>query len=578
MTRDRRTTVLVVVVVVLTMLPFLVVATRVLAGHRIAPDGDTALIELRTRDVFSRHPPLVGSHERFGFNMPGPLLFVALAVPYRLLGSNYGALQAGAVLVNALAAGAILLVAWRRGRAPLLAWTAAVLLVLLHGLGANGLGSPWEPYSTVLPAIALAALTWETIVGSPWAVVPAVVVASYVAQAYISFVLVAIVLGAVAVTATVARGIRTAVRPWRALAVAGASVVVLWSAPLVDALARDPGNVRRALDFLRRGSRPIGVRDGYRLVALQLGLTGSWSGSAVRRLPFQPYLDLGAAPVVPWLLVILVAAFVAAVARRRSDAATLGGVVLLIVLVLVASFSRVTAPLFPWLGDPARVVGFLGWWAAGWCAWAAWRTAPLRVQRRVRLALAGAVGVTVVAAATATTLDAARDRADPATVARAVDRLVAATAPVLRASAARTGPVLVRTEVNAPDVLGSSGTGRQALVLALERRGIATRVGAGLDEEVSFGAVRATAAGTRGDVVLTALGAAVPPGYRVGATIDPLTPEQRAVRRRFEPYRALTLEQAAKLFGSDPAYRALLRELRDVPDLPALQLLYRIAP
>ena len=61
------------------------------------PVGDEALIEMRVRDV-PGHMPLLGVYSRFGWSHPGPLQFLLLAVPYRLLGQSSAALLVGALV------------------------------------------------------------------------------------------------------------------------------------------------------------------------------------------------------------------------------------------------------------------------------------------------------------------------------------------------------------------------------------------------------------------------------------------------------------------------------------------------
>src|SRR5690242_6719515 len=68
--------------------------------HRWYPASDQAIIELRTWDVGSTASPLVGPFSRLGWNHPGPLLFWALAIPYRLLGASSSGLLLSAAIIN----------------------------------------------------------------------------------------------------------------------------------------------------------------------------------------------------------------------------------------------------------------------------------------------------------------------------------------------------------------------------------------------------------------------------------------------------------------------------------------------
>src|SRR5690348_3164528 len=67
--RDRR---IALVAILLALVP--VVCVLVFrAGREYLPLGDEAVIDLRVRDVFTAHTPLVGVYSR-GFNHPGPIL------------------------------------------------------------------------------------------------------------------------------------------------------------------------------------------------------------------------------------------------------------------------------------------------------------------------------------------------------------------------------------------------------------------------------------------------------------------------------------------------------------------------
>lgn len=72
--------------IALTLVPLLVTAVHMLRSdlHLI---GDLATTELLTRDV-GVHTPSIGPYSRDGWHHPGPALFYALALPYRLLGGT----------------------------------------------------------------------------------------------------------------------------------------------------------------------------------------------------------------------------------------------------------------------------------------------------------------------------------------------------------------------------------------------------------------------------------------------------------------------------------------------------------
>ena len=107
-----------------------VVAVVALARPRWFPILDLAQTEMRLRDVFTVHPPLIGLPGRIGTfqhqgSHPGPLSFWALAPVYRLLGSSAWATQAATVCLNVLALGLGPGLARRRGGTRLLLGMAA---------------------------------------------------------------------------------------------------------------------------------------------------------------------------------------------------------------------------------------------------------------------------------------------------------------------------------------------------------------------------------------------------------------------------------------------------------------------
>ena len=105
------------IAIVVTVVAIVTPALVVLLARDDHSIGDIALIELRTRDVLSRDPPLSGVYSRYGWSHPGPLMYYVYAIPYRLLGGHADALRMTALMVNVLVLGALAWLASRRGRA-----------------------------------------------------------------------------------------------------------------------------------------------------------------------------------------------------------------------------------------------------------------------------------------------------------------------------------------------------------------------------------------------------------------------------------------------------------------------------
>ena len=158
------------------LVPLVVATARGIANHWV-PAGDNAFIAVRTRDVLSRHPPLLGLWSSlswslpFHINHPGPALFDLLAAPARLFGSAAG-LPVGAAALNIASIVGIAVFAWRRGGALAMAVAIAVTALLSWSMGSEVLYEPWHAHVTVLPFLCFLFLVWSLMRGDvmalPW--------------------------------------------------------------------------------------------------------------------------------------------------------------------------------------------------------------------------------------------------------------------------------------------------------------------------------------------------------------------------------------------------------------------------
>jgi hypothetical protein len=176
--------------VALTVAPLVVTAVHMLRSD-VFLIGDLATTELLTRDV-GVHTPSLGPYSRDGWHHPGPLLFYALAVPYRLLGRDGAALAVGALLINGLSVGAMGVLARRRGGTGLMLATLVGCGLLLQALGPTFLATPWNVYVTVLPYGALLYLVWAVVCDERWALPWATVVTSFLMQTHVGYVALAL--------------------------------------------------------------------------------------------------------------------------------------------------------------------------------------------------------------------------------------------------------------------------------------------------------------------------------------------------------------------------------------------------
>lgn len=157
------------------------------------PEGDDAVIAIKTHDVFSAHPPLQGMRSTSSFGAtgiyahhPGPAQFYLLAIPYALSHFSPAGLVAGLLLVQ-LAAVLIAIGTARRTAGPVGGFlVAAVVGLTLLAIG-PGLMDPINIFFPVLPMLAAAVLGWRLAAGRLDVLPLFAVVASVVVQAHVSY-------------------------------------------------------------------------------------------------------------------------------------------------------------------------------------------------------------------------------------------------------------------------------------------------------------------------------------------------------------------------------------------------------
>jgi hypothetical protein len=551
-------------VAVAIFVPLLVLLVQVLANRQTAPGGDQALIQLRVSDVFTSHTPLVGSYQRFGWNQPGPAYLYLLAVPYRLFGSDYAALQAGAIVINALAVGGVLVVAYRRGGPALYLWSAALLAVVMHAMEPFMLASPWEPDISVLALLLLVFLVFDLARGRAWTIPIAAVVAAVLVQGWATTAPIAVALlawGIVAYgfgwfSAPPTAGEPAPGRSWRRPALVAVGVVlVLLVPPVLQELRSDPGNITLMARFFRHSHEVLGLPDAYRLMSLQLGTRPMWAGARLPLMPFEAVVNPAVAPVVPIVGLLLLAAVIFAGARRDRSLA-LGLTAVVAVVAEVVALSRLVGAVFVEIMQPTWAVGAAAALAAGWCAYA-----PLRgtFRERVAMVVAPVLAVAVLGFGVANVALALDGPPPPPREDQVVQTLAERAVNVARAAH---GPVKVSSP--GPGQLGVLGT--QLVGLVLDRAGVDVVVDTALAHR--FGAFRAEP--DRAVLELRLTPASSPPvgnGWRVVATLDPLTARQRAERDR------LGAELDARL-GTGLSDAERLRRLDGHPELARLATRY----
>jgi hypothetical protein len=148
--------------------------------HDWVPVGDHAIFAVRAQDVFSSHPPLLGTwtsaSASAGVNMnnPGPLYYDTLAIPTAIFGSINAGVAVGVAFVNFLCAIGIGIVAKRQGGYVVGAAAFTIVAVLAWTLGSEVLIEPVQPGALLMPMLLVLMLSWGVARGDlvllPWLV------------------------------------------------------------------------------------------------------------------------------------------------------------------------------------------------------------------------------------------------------------------------------------------------------------------------------------------------------------------------------------------------------------------------
>lgn len=301
----------------------LVGAVRALQAGWI-PVGDEALIEMRVRDV-PAHFPLLGVYSRFGWSHPGPAQFLALALPYRLLGSVSAALLAGALAGHLLAVTAAWWIARRIDATVGLLVLVAFELVLLC-VPVDLVRSAWNPYVALLGAGLMVVVAWGWAERRGAAALLLLPLATLLVQSHVgNLPLVAMVLLAATPLAiwSHARTVDPTDRPvpWRSLGLGAAIAALLWIPAIVEQLTSDPGNATKMIRDLSNDAPRVGMAHALGGGTRFFAWLPVW---ADRHSLVLQIADTGwAVPI--WLLVPVVAVVVAV---RRRDTPMVRGLVI----------------------------------------------------------------------------------------------------------------------------------------------------------------------------------------------------------------------------------------------------------
>lgn len=448
----------------------LLVALVALRSRHWYPVLDLAMTELRVRDVFGAHTPLIGLPGRIGEypdqgSHPGPLSFYLLAPVYRLAGSTAWALQAATVVIHVAVIATALWIGHRRAATRGVIAVAALLAVVVRGYGGLLLTQPWNPYLPLLAWVVVLLAAWAVACGDSAVLVPMVVAATLCAQTHVPYLVPAGVLTVGTLILVFARGDR------RRAVIAAAVGVVLWIPPMVDQIVNDPGNVAKLLDHFGSPPEPaLGLVDG---AALALRHLDPWSGFAGQLAGSGRFVS----PAATWRGALMLGLWVAAaVVAWRIGSRALRALHVVVATALALGFlSMVRIFGRPWfyLTLWAWGVAALALGAVTWTALSLYRHTAADPARAAR-ATAGAVTALGALALTATTASAVAFASVPVPEPRLSDAVGALAGPaydaVVAGVGAASGPdgaYLVRWS-DAADI-GSPGFG---LFSELERRGL----------------------------------------------------------------------------------------------------------
>jgi hypothetical protein len=505
-------TVLLVALVVLLAAPLLIALVK-LHHPRWYPVLDLAWTEMRLRDVWTSHTPLVGLAGRIGSptaqgSHPGPLSFYALWPVYELLGARSWAMEASTVALHVAAVAIIIWIAYRRAGLLLVLGFAAVLAVVLRGLGASALTQPWNPYLPVLWWLVFLLAIWS-VFSDDLALLPlAALAGSFCAQTEVAYLGITVGLGTIAVGVAGVRAFReradrTRVRHFVVLTGAAVAVSVLvWLPPLVQQVTTQSGNLSLLFNYLTHPPQPpVGLHQGLNTMLAHLDPLHPIETSLLPAT--QPIGTGSTAPGAVFLAVWAASALLAWRLHARAIV-RLNAVLACAVVLGTLSISRIFGLLWKYLTLWGWGVGALMVVAVGWTLGVVVvRRLPDDARRRMQVAAMWGFAAVIVAFTTLFGFEATSVHSPTPALGDQLGDIVGPTAGALdrlsRTTVGQHDRYLVT--YSDPDNLGSQAFG---LVNELERDGF--NVGAPAALRTIVGAHRVLATGEATAVVHLSVG------------------------------------------------------------------------
>jgi hypothetical protein len=383
-----------VVLAVLLLLPPLVALVSTI-GRSWVPVDDFAIIDLRTRDVWSSHPPLVGLVSRNGWSHPGPMMFWLIGLVSRPFGQAAWATRVGGTLLQLGALAWLTVVAWRRGLATLLA-AATVTACTYLAIGPWLFVQPWNLWIPIPFFVLFVFLSYLAATGAFRQLIAMSLVGTLLVQTHVSYVPL-VAAGFVWVAFCVildARWEGHAPDGWKLVSAISLGVWLFsWIPPAIDVALHWPGNFGRIVSYFATGRGPhVGLPDAFGLLSAEFRPVPPWAGGTNHTNPFSGFAET--APLV-WLVVPIAVLVLGVLAARRSGSRDLLralGLAALLLVAAVLAISRADEPLwytFQWRVVIAAFVVVMSAWSVA-TAVESWAPSATRA-----VALVGALAIVI---------------------------------------------------------------------------------------------------------------------------------------------------------------------------------------
>jgi hypothetical protein len=377
------------------------------------PAGDDGIIATRAWDVLTAHTPLVGQYSEAGLvvhgqvmHSAGPLLYWLLALPARFGSVTSIAVSMG--IVNTLMIIGCVWLAHRRGGLVLMFATAIGIALMCQSLPGEAMHDIWNPAAGLFPFLLLIFLCWSLACGDHRLLPVTVLVASFLTQTHLMYaaptaVLLAVGCGGLLIGSLLRRARarrqeppQAPVRVWPWALAALAVAAACWSAPAVDEIENNPGNLTMIVRTAEHPEPQLGASVGWHAVVRSVGFRPWWL--YVPASEWQRKADVRATPssaqtnsALALLAALALVGVLTAYARRWDLFAAV-----LIALGLCAAIG-LEAASNPSAQMLAETLGYTMWWGSelglwvwlvlAWALWLGllWLTRPALAALRGRV-------------------------------------------------------------------------------------------------------------------------------------------------------------------------------------------------